>query len=206
MTMNDMRLMRWLRIPAAFIASNWAALLAVAVLGLVPAAAGTQRVMARLEHHADEAGAVVLRQLRHTWWRDLPVSLGMLGHLLLLSATVPVVVGGLEGPTRVFFVGLLVPVHWIAAAMFATYVRAAATQAMTATRAEVLEAAISLALVHPVRALLAVVALLAAAPAYVLAPLTIACGMSAPAWALDQVWRARRARSQAAGAEHAVPA
>ncbi|WP_420112256.1 hypothetical protein [Pseudactinotalea sp.] len=187
--MREMRLMRWLRVPAAFISANWAGLLAIVVLGLVPAAAGNQRVMSRLDHHADEAGTVVLRQLRRTWWRDLPVSLGMLVYLGLGAATVALMAWVYEGPVRVYFVGMLVPVYWVVGAAIAAYVRAAATMPLTATRTEVLSAAGHLALTYPVRALLTVPATVLAAPAYVLAPLTVACGLSLPAWVLAQIWR-----------------
>lgn len=200
--MSEMRLMRWLRVPAAFIAANWAGLLAVVVLGLVPAAAGNQRVMTRLDHHADEAGTVVLRQLRRTWWRDLPVSLGMLVYLGLGAATVALMVWAYDGPARVYFVGLLVPVYWVVGAAIAAYVRAAATLPLTATRAVVLSAAGQLALTHPVRALLTVPATLLTGPAYVLAPLTVACGLSLPAWVLAQVWRMHPAVHGARRAEH----
>ena len=196
--MREMRLMRWLRVPAAFVATTWAGLLAVVVLGLVPATAGAQRVMTRLDDHAEEAGAVVLRQLRRTWWRDLPVSLGVLAHLAAVAATVALLVQGTEGAARVFLVGLLVPVHWAAAAMTACYVRAAATLPLDAPRGEVLDAAIDLGLSHPLRALLTVPAVLLAAPTYVLAPLTVACGIAAPAWVVDQVWRLQPGASRPA--------
>jgi hypothetical protein len=189
--MTEMRLMRWLRVPAAFIAANWAGLLALAVLGIVPAAAGTQRVMADLDQYADESGTVVLRQLRRTWWRDLPVSLAALVSLALAAATVAVLVGVFDGPTRVFFGGLLTPVYWVLAAAIAAYVRAAATLDLGASRGEVLDAAIALLLRHPVRALLTLPAVVLSAPVYVLPPLTVACGLSAPAWVLEQVWRLR---------------
>lgn len=190
-----MRLMRWLRVPTAFVAANWAGLLAVVGLGLVPAAAGAQRVMADLDEHADDAGAVVLRQLRRTWWRDLPVSLSALFWLGILAGTVALLGGATEGSVRVFLVGLLVPVHWVAAALLGAYVRAAATLEPGASRAEVVDEAIELALRHPVRALAAVLVVLLTAPAYLLAPLTVACGLTAPAWAVDQVWRARMAHT-----------
>src|SRR5690606_39426550 len=84
--MREMRLLRWLRVPAAFVATTWAGLLAVVVLGLVPATAGAQRVMTRLDDHADEPGPVVLRQLRRTGWRRQPVSLRGLAHLAAVAA------------------------------------------------------------------------------------------------------------------------
>lgn len=47
-------LVKFLRIPAAFIAANWAGLLCVlSVVGLVPGLAGNARVTADLDEHAD---------------------------------------------------------------------------------------------------------------------------------------------------------
>lgn len=41
-------------------------------------------------------------------------------------------------------------------------------------------------------------AVLLAAPTYVLAPLTVACGIAAPAWVVDQVWRLQPGASRPA--------
>lgn len=194
-----MRLLQFLRIPAAFIAANWAGLLGVLCLGAVPAFAGNQKVMTDLDTHADDAGITVLEHIRRTWWRDLPVTLAFGAYVLLALGTTAVVALAFDVPTRVFFVGLLVPVYLVAGALLAAYVRAAAVLPELASRSEVVEAAIALVLAHPVRALGAVALVLGTAPVWILAPLTIACGLSLPAWALNSLWtRPQRAQRHAA--------
>ncbi|MGC0273735.1 hypothetical protein ACO0LV_12165 [Pseudactinotalea sp. Z1739] len=184
-----MRLIEFLRKPSAFIAANWAGLLGVLTVGgAVPAFAGNQRVTSSLATYADEGGVTVLRQLRHTWWRDLPATACFWVYVISGSGTVALMVGVFEAPTRVFFAGLLVPVYWVAGALLGCYIRAAATVPVHAPRGLVVDEMVHLALAHPFRALLTVPMVIATAPVWALAPLTVACGLSVPAWALSTVW------------------
>lgn len=192
-----MKLLNFLRIPAAFIAANWAGLVGVLLLvGVVPAFAGNQRVTSGLDEHVDDAGVAVLRQLRRTWWRDLPATCAFWAALVLGAATVALMVGVFDAPTRVFFTGLLVPVYWGAGALFNCYVRAAATLPLEATRGDVTDEMLRLALRHPLRAAATMLVVAATTPVWILAPITIACGLSVPAWALGSLWAAR-SRSRA---------
>ncbi len=186
-----MKLLQFVRIPAAFIAANWAGLLGVFLLvGAVPAFAGNQRVTSRLDEYADEAGMTVLRQLRRTWWRDLPATLAFWTALIAGVATVGVLVEVFDASTRVFFVGLLLPVYWAAGALLNCYVRAAATLSMEATRGDVTDEMLRLALRHPLRAATTVLLVIATTPVWILAPITVACGLSVPAWVLGSMWKA----------------
>lgn len=184
-----MNLVAFLRIPAAFVSANWAGLLGVlCVVGTIPAFAGNARVVADLDEHADTSGRVVLRQLRRTTWRDLPVSLAFGAYVVVGVANVALLVAAFDGGTRVFLGGLLVPVYWVAGAALGAYVRAAGTVPLSATRGQVLEEAVRLMVTCPVRALLSVAVVIATTPVWILAPITIACGLSLPAWLLARLW------------------
>lgn len=186
-----MRLLGWLRVPAAFIAANWAGLVAVMTLvAVVPALAANQRVTGDLDRYGDEAGRTVLRDVRATWWRDLPVSLAFWAYVGAGVATV-VILTAADPSTRVLFVGALVPVYWVGAALLGAYVRSAATSEPTASRREVVDELLRLLATHPVRALMTVPVVIATAPIWSLLPFTIACGLSVPAWAVDAVWTCR---------------
>lgn len=129
-------------------------------------------------------------------WRDLPVTFALWLYLVLAISTTAVLTLVFTAPERVFFAGLCVPVYWIAGALLATYVRAAAVLPPAASRREVVEATAALVAAHPGRSLATVAVVLATAPVWVLAPLTIACGVSVPAWAVNALWaRPRRARA-----------
>ena len=187
--MAAMDLNKFLRIPAAFIAANWAGLLAVlTVVGLVPGLAGNVRVVSDLDGQAETSGTVVLRQLRRTAWRDLPVSLALWVYAIAGAATVWLMVVAFDGGVRVFFAGVLIPVYWVVGALLAAYVRTAGTLPFDATRAEVFAETTRLVLTRPVRALAMVAGVLLLAPVWVLAPITIACGITLPAWLLGKVW------------------
>ncbi|MBZ2197737.1 hypothetical protein [Occultella gossypii] len=184
-----MDLNRFLRVPAALIAANWAGLLGVvSVVGVIPAFAGNARVMADLDEHADVSGRVVFAQIRRTTRRDLPVSLAWWAYVLLGAATAWLMVTAFEGGTRVFFVGVLVPVYWIVGALIGAYIRAAGTLGLGASRAAVTAEAGRLVFTAPVRTLMTVPVVLAMTPVWALPPITIACGLSLPAWALSKIW------------------
>ncbi|MCC2593909.1 hypothetical protein LKO27_10885 [Tessaracoccus sp. OS52] len=183
-----MRLMNALRKPAGFIGSNWAGLLALlTVVGSVPALAGVLRVTDDLEDRSDDAFTSVWRHVRRTWRRDLPVSLGLLAYVGVLVINAVLLVEAYSGPSRVFFVGLLVPVAWLVGALLAAWVRVAAWQP-DATRSEVLHGTVALVATHPGRSLLTVPLFIACAPFWLLPPVTIACGMSLPSWVFSKLW------------------
>lgn len=176
------RLLQTLRKPAAFFASNWAALVAAATLvGVVPALAGVMRVVTDLDRYEDEPFVTPLHQVRATWRRDLPVSL-LLVVVLVLGALNTFAVTRVEVGVRVAVVGFLVPVVWAACTFVAAYVAAASTQPVTAGRQDVLGLTAVLMRRRPVRTLLTPLFLVALAPVVLLPPLTVAVGLSLPAW------------------------
>ncbi|CAM3693151.1 hypothetical protein OCAE111667_22300 [Occultella aeris] len=184
-----MDLNRFLRVPAALIAANWAGLLGVvSVAAVIPAFAGNARVMADLDEHGDVSGRVVFAQIRRTTGRDLPVSLAWWAYVILGAATTWLMVTAFEGGTRVFFVGVLVPVYWMVGALIGAYIRAAATVSLDTDRAAVITEAGRLVFTAPIRTLLTVPVVLAMTPVWALPPITIACGLSLPAWALSKIW------------------
>lgn len=184
-----MRLLQLLRIPAAFIAANWAGLLGiVSLVGAVPSLAGTQKVMSSLEEHADTSGMVVVRHILRTLRRDLPATVALWVYVVLAISTTALLALVFDAPERVFFAGLGAPVYLVTGVFLTAYVRAAALLPTGASRTEVVQASIALLTRHPLRALGAALLVPATAPVWVLAPLTIACGVSLPAWAVDAVW------------------
>jgi hypothetical protein len=180
------RLLVALRKPAAFFASNWAALLAVAtIVGVVPGMAGVMRVVSDLDRYEEEPFMTPLRQVRATWRRDLPVSL-LLVVVLGLGALNTYAVTRVEVGMRVAVVGFLVPVVWAACIFVAAYVAAASAQPLNASRHEVLGLTALLMRRRPVRSLLTPLFLVALAPVVVLPPLTVAVGLSLPAWFMGE--------------------
>ena len=86
-----------LRKPSAFFSSNWAGILFL-LMGAtaVPALAGVTRVVTGLNRHADEGFVTVVRTVKATWRRDLPLSLA----LVVDTGAGAVAVGlGSVGPT-----------------------------------------------------------------------------------------------------------
>lgn len=179
-------LLRLFVVPGAVIGANAAALLGAAgVLTLVPALAGSGRALSRFAEHGDEAFRAVLRHVRATWRRDAPVSLGawmvlaaVLGHVLVLPQLAP----GL----RALAVGASVPLLGTLIAWTSAYVALAADA--SAPRSELVLATTQLLLRRPGRALLAPLAVLALSPLWLLAPLTIACGLALPPYLLTGLW------------------
>ena len=188
------RLLHTLRKPAAFFASNWAALVSVAtIVGAVPGLAGVVRVVNDLDRYEDEPFMTPLRQLRATWRRDVPVSL-LLVVVLVLGALNTYAVTQVQVGLRVAVVGFLVPVVWAVGMFVAAYVAAASAQPLDATRHDVLGLAAVLMKRRPVRSLLTPLLLVALAPVVLLPPLTVAVGLSLPAWFMGEwfgvaMWR-----------------
>ena len=180
------RLLHALRKPAAFFASDWAALVAVAtILGVVPGLAGVMRVVTDLDRYEDEPFMTPLRQLRATWRRDLPVSL-LLWVVLVLGALDTYAVTQVEVGMRVAVVGFLVPVVWAACVFVAAYVAAASAEPLDASRHDVLGLTAVLVKRRPVRSLLTPLLLVALAPVVLLPPLTVAVGLSLPGWFMGE--------------------
>jgi hypothetical protein len=187
------RVMEFLATPAVFLASNWAALLMSAtVVGLVPALSGAARVTVRHEHHRDDAFRAMWRWFAATVRRDWPISLAVLvlgllamGNLRLLEL--------MEPQVRVFLVGVLLPATWVAVALAALYVVAAARCEASDGRGEVARVAFESGMTRPLRALVTPALLLVLSPVVLLAPLTLACGFSLPPWVIGRVWGMRPA-------------
>lgn len=190
------RLLNLLRRPAAFFASNWAGLLALlSVVGTVSGLAGVVRVVTDLDRYEDEPFVSVWRQVRATWRRDLPVSLlvwvvTVMGALNLYGVVYS------DSATRVAVVGFLVPILWGVGVFVPAYTAAASAQPYDASRTDVLGLTATLVKRRWARALLTPVLLVALLPVLVIPPLTVAVGLSVPAWVLGEwygvtPWRGR---------------
>lgn len=185
------RLLDALRRPSAFVSSNWAGLLAVAsIVGVVPGLAGVTRVVTDLDRHADEGFVVPWRQVRATLRRDLPLSLTVVVATVMALADLWAVVH-VAPATRVMVVGFLVPVLAAVCVFTAGYAVAASTLPFDADRGEVLALCARLLRRHPVRALLTPLLMLVLLPLLVLPPVTIAVGVSLPAWVIAAWWGVR---------------
>ncbi|WP_022909085.1 hypothetical protein [Aestuariimicrobium kwangyangense] len=190
------RFMGFLRRPTAFLASNWAGIIAVvSVLLSVPGLAGVTRVVTSLNRHADDAWTTVWRQVASTWRRDLPVSLLLWivtwGSLANLWAAAQV-----DSSTRVLVIGVLAPVVWALTVLLAAYTLAASARPVTATRTEVLQLAAMVMKQRPVRAWLTPLVLVVCLPVVLFPPLTVAVGLSVPAWLVGDWWGIRAWREQ----------
>ncbi|APX33266.1 hypothetical protein BH708_11720 [Brachybacterium sp. P6-10-X1] len=183
---------RLLAKPAAFLAANWAAMLAMlSVVGIIPAMAGATRITGDLAQYADEAFTGTLRHVRRTLLRDAPVSMTLLLVLGGIGANA-LVLPRMEIPTRVFLVGVMLPIVWVMIALFSAYVLAAAQDAH-AERTTIVLRALALVVRRPFTALVAPALIVVLSPLWLLAPLTIAVGFSVPPWVLGRLWGGRPA-------------
>lgn len=182
-------IVRFLAMPAAFFAANWAALLMIpTVLGTVPALVATTRTTTDLPEHGDRAFRETLTASVRLLRRDGPASLVLWAVIILLAGDIAILTLLVEGGTRVLLVGMALPPLWVAVSVLSAYVVAAASQGIDAGRRDVVRAAITLALRRPGRALLAPAMIVALAPLWLLAPLTIAIGVSLPPHVLARFW------------------
>ena len=180
-------MLRLLAKPAAFLAANWAAMLAMlSVIGIVPALAGATRTTGDLAQYEDEAFTGTLRHVRLTLLRDAPVSVMLLLVLGGIGANA-LVLPRMETPTRVFLVGVMLPAVWVMIALLSAYVLAAAQDAY-AERTTVVLRALALVVRRPFTALVAPALIVVLSPLWLLAPLTIAVGFSVPPWILGRLW------------------
>lgn len=184
-------IVRALTIPAAFFATNWAALLlALTVVGTVPALSAATRTTTDLHAHADRAFRETLRHGVRLLRRDWVVSVALWGLLALAVGNALILTDLAAGGTRVLLVGLALPPTWLVVAFLSAYVVVAARAEPTAPLAAVASAALSLVMRRPLRALLVPAAIVAVAPLWLLAPLTIAIGLSLPPFLVAKVWGA----------------
>lgn len=182
-------IVRFLALPAAFFAANWAALLMVpTVVGTVPALVATTRTTTDLSEHGDRAFRETLTASGRLLRRDGPASLVLWAVIALLAGDVAILTLLVEGGTRVLLVGMALPPLWVAISVLSAYVVAAASAGIGAGRPEVVRAAVALVLRRPGRALLAPAMIVALAPLWLLAPLTIAVGVSLPPHVLARFW------------------
>jgi hypothetical protein len=97
--------------------------------------------------------------------------------VLVLGALDTYAVTQVEVGMRVAVVGFLVPVVWAACVFVAAYVAAASAEPLDASRHDVLGLTAVLVQRRPVRSL---------APVVLLPPLTVAVGLSLPAWFMGE--------------------
>lgn len=182
-------LVRALTVPAAFFATNWAALLAIlTVVGLGPALVAATRTTTDLRSHADRAFRETLRASAILLRRDWVLSLALWAVLILLAGNALILTNVATAGTRVFLAGLAVPPSWLALSGLSAYVVVAAASELTAPRREVARRALALVMTRPVRALLAPVVIIGVVPLWLLAPLTIAIGFSLPPFLVARFW------------------
>ncbi len=182
-------LVRLLAKPAAFVGANWAALLAcLTVVGIVPALAGATRTTSDLARYEDAAFTATLTHARRTVRRDAPVS----GLLLLVLAGIggnALVLPRLDPSLRVFAVGLVLPLVWLMISLLSAYV-VVASRDQSVQRSAVVLQTVALIARRPLAAMLAPALIVLLSPVWLLAPLTIACGLSLPPWVLGRLWGA----------------
>jgi hypothetical protein len=106
--------------------------------------------------------------------------------VLVLGALNTYAVTHVDVGMRVAVVGFLVPVVWAVCIFVAAYVAAASAQPLNASRHDVLGLTALLVTRRPVRSLLTPLLLVALAPVVLLPPLTVAVGLSLPAWFMGE--------------------
>ncbi len=165
------------------------------LVGVVPGLAGVMRVVTSLDRHVDEGFFTPMRQLRATWRRDLPVSLTFVVVAVMALVNLWAIIN-VESSVRVAVSGFLIPVVWVVTIMGSAYVAAASAQPWHASREQVLGLTAVLVKQRPVRALLTPLLLLGLLPVVLLPPLTVAVGLSLPAWVAGEWWGVRRWREE----------
>lgn len=182
-------LVRALTTPAAFFATNWAAILAIlTVVGLGPALVAATRTTTDLRSHADRAFRETLRASAVLVRRDWVLSFALWALLLLIAGNALILTDLAAGGTRVFLVGISLPPTWLAVSYLSAYVVAAAASDLGTSRGAVSRRALTLVMSRPLRALLAPVVIIGVAPLWLLAPLTIAIGFSLPPFFVARFW------------------
>jgi len=183
------RLVRALSIPAAFFAANWAALLlALTVVGTVPALIAATRTTVDLHLHADRAFRETLRHGARLLRRDWVLSVALWAMLAVGVGNALILTDLAAGGTRVLLAGMALPPTWLAVAFFSAYVVVGARAEPTAALGTVARAALMLLLTRPLRALAVPAVIVAVSPLWLLAPLTIAIGLSLPPFLVAKVW------------------
>ncbi len=182
-------LVRFLATPAAFVATNWAAiLLALTVVGLIPALTAATRTTTDLRCHADRAFRETLRSGVALLRRDWIVSLAVWALLAVAAGDALILSELASGGVRVFLAGLAVPPTWLVASFLSAYVVLAAGSDPAAGRREIAGRALVLMTRKPLQALLVPAVIVAVCPLWVLAPLTIAIGFSLTPFLVARFW------------------
>lgn len=180
-----------LRKPSALFSSNWAGILwLLPGVTAVPALAGVTRVATDLTRYADEGFVTVTRTVRATWRRDLPVSLLAVVSLVMGLANLWAIIN-VASDVRVLVVGFLVPVMWAVLVFVGAYTAVAGTLSVDASRLEVLAAVAALMRAKPLACLTLPVIQVLVTPVVVFPPLTVAVGLSIPAWIIAEWLRLR---------------
>lgn len=189
-------LLRFLRMPALFIATNWALLIcALTVLGLVPGLIAGAHVIRNRAEYSDRAFTATLRAALVRFRRDWPVSLAVLAMTTVMTVNIVLVVSMPAMGARVFFAGLIVPVVWVLIAGGSAYVAAAqllderaGPGGTLATRRAVLRQAAALMVLRPARMLVIPVVVIAVSPLWILPPITVAVGLSLATYLVTRAW------------------
>lgn len=180
-----------LRKPSALFSSNWAGIVCLLPgVTSIPALAGVTRVATDLHRYADEGFVTVLRTVRATWRRDLPASLLALITVVMGAANLWAVLQ-VAPEVRVPVVGFLIPVVWAVLVFLGTYTAVAGTSALTATRTELLTGVARLLRARPFPCLTLPLIQILVLPIVIFPPLTVAVGLSIPAWILAEWLRLR---------------
>lgn len=182
-----------LRKPSALFSSNWAGILwLLPGATAVPALAGVTRVVTDLDRYADEGFVTVTRTVRATWRRDLPVSLTLVVVTVMGLANLFALINS-ESAVRVLAVGFLVPVLWAALVFLGAYTAVAGTAPLEAGRVEVLSGVADQLRRRPFATLTLPVIQVLVTPIVVFPPLTVAVGLSLPAWIITEWLRLKPA-------------
>ena len=191
-------MLRFLRTPALFIATNWAMLLcALTVVGLVPGLIAGTHVIRNRSEYSDNAFTATLSASLVRLRRDWLVSLGVVAMATLGTLNIGLVASVPASGARVFFAGLLLPVVWLLIAGSSAYVVAAqlldervrAGGVVTPRRA-VVRHAVALMVLRPARMLVIPVVAIAASPLWMLPPITVGVGLSLATYLVTRAWNA----------------
>lgn len=159
------------------------------VVTALPAWAGATRVVANVDAARGEAPTIVLSQVKQTFRRDWWLSLAGVAAAVLGVVSAVTAYGYLSGVLRVAMLVVLGAVYLVIAVLFASYVRAAGTLPLPATRHQVSEQAMRRILEYPGRALVSALVMLLCAPVWLVAPLAVGFGLTLPIGLAHLVWR-----------------
>lgn len=175
-----------LRRPSAFFSSNWAGICwLLPGVTSIPALSGVTRVVTDLDRYEDEGFVTVTRTVKATWRRDLPVSLTLVVVAVMAVANLWAILNS-ASDVRVLMVGFLVPALWAALVFLGTYTAVSGTEPLEAGRVDILAGVAQLLRRRPLQCVALPALQVLVAPIVVFPPLTVAVGLSVPAWILTE--------------------